>query len=96
MVLWTIVGGPREYHDDRDPTMIDVGWAWMIDRDGDTRTVRVEVARGESDVQSLPHKCSRAIETRGRSVVTATLNRVNPPERFVVGRDAVHQQPPRH
>ncbi len=89
MLAWKIVAGPRSY----EPSSSDSerGWAWDIQRDGDKRTVRVEVA-GTLDASDtdLPDDARQAIRTSGQSAVRAILNDADPPERLTVTTHGVH------
>jgi hypothetical protein len=52
MANWEIVWSAREYEpsDGRDA---DVGWAWDVQRDGERRTIGVEVSRTLAAVAPL-------------------------------------------
>ena len=86
-INWHIVAGPRQYTQTPEASDIDVGWAWDIARDGEQRTVRVEVAGGRLNMPSLPDDSRQAIETNGRSAITLFLT--DPPERLLVSSDGV-------
>jgi hypothetical protein len=76
-----------------DSADIDVGWSWLIERDGaERRPLRVYVAAGvlAAAEQDELHEDSReAIRTQGASAVDAWLDVEDPPERIVVSRLAV-------
>ena len=65
------------------------GWAYDVGRDGEQRTVLVEVAgtldAGHGD---LPDDVRRALSTHGRSAVDAVLDD-DPPERLTVTTNGV-------
>jgi len=81
---WRIVEGPREYKQTSEGADIDVGWVWEIDRAGERRTIRVEVAGGRLHSAHLPHDSQQAIRTQGRSAVEALLREPDPPTRVLV------------
>jgi len=66
------------------------GWAYDVGRDGEQRTVLVEVAgtldAGHGD---LPDDVRRALSTHGRSAVDAVLDDDDPPERLTVTTNGV-------
>jgi hypothetical protein len=88
-MIWQRVSGPREFDKHRGFDM-DVGWAWTIERnwtierDGAQRTISVIVAGGLFGSGDLPDDCRRALATRGRSAVDATLGLDEPPRYILV------------
>ena len=83
MQPWNIVGGPRKYGE-REGEDIDLGWAWDIAHGDERRIIRVEVAGGRLDDETLPEECQRAIRDQGRSAITMYLGEDDPPTRIVV------------
>lgn len=84
MSEWKIDAGPRRY-DSRGTADIDVGWAYDIERNGERRTISVEVAGGRSGSDELPDDARRAIRTSGRSAVESVLGEDDPPRYLLVG-----------
>jgi hypothetical protein len=81
---WRIVEGPREYSQTAEGADIDVGWAWQIERAGERRTIRVEVAGGRLGSSHLPDESQEAVRTSGRSAITPLLTDLDPPARVLV------------
>lgn len=81
---WRIVEGPREYSTTAEAADIDIGWGWQIERAGERRTVRVEVAGGRLGSSHLPEESQDAIRTRGESAITPFLIDPDPPARVLV------------
>lgn len=81
---WRIAAGPREYTQTPEGADIDVGWAWDIEREGERRTIRVEVAGGRLGMGDLPDESQDAIRTRGESAVRLFLDESDPPARALV------------
>src|SRR6266516_5046585 len=81
---WRIVDGPREYTQTEDGADIDIGWAWRIERGGETRNIRVEVAGGRLSSRELPRDSQEAIATNGQSAITPLLHQAEPPTRVLV------------
>jgi fido (protein-threonine AMPylation protein) len=81
---WQVVGGPREYTQIPEGADIDIGWAWDIERKGERRAVRVEVAGGRLGSRDLPTESQEAIATRGRSAIAPLLVQPEPPTRVLV------------
>jgi len=81
---WRIVEGPREYSQTPEGADIDIGWTWQIEREGEQRTIHVEVAGGRLGVGELPPESQDAIRTRGESAVAPLLTEVDPPTRVLV------------
>jgi hypothetical protein len=81
---WRIVEGPREYTQTEEGADIDVGWSWQIEREGERRTIRAEVAGGRLGMADLPRESQDAIATQGRSAITPLLTRPEPPTRVLV------------
>jgi hypothetical protein len=81
---WRVAGGPREYTQTSDGADIDVGWAWELERGGDRRTIRVEVAGGRLGSAHLPDESQEAIRTQGRSALEELLGEPDPPTRVLV------------
>jgi hypothetical protein len=61
-----------------------VGWTWSIRREGDERSVRVEVVKGAFRVTDLPAESRNAIRSRGATAVDAYLVGDDPPTSIVV------------
>ena len=81
---WRIAAGPREYEKGADEADIDIGWAWEIERQGESRTVRVEVAGGRLTSRDLPDDSKLAIRTHGRSAIVALLADPDPATRVLI------------
>jgi len=81
---WRIAYGPREYTRTPDGADIDVGWVWELERGGERRTIRVEVASGRLGSARLPDDSQEAIRTQGRSAVEALQREQDPPTRVLV------------
>ena len=81
---WVIVGGPREYRRSPDGTHIDVGWQYELARDGERRTIRVELAGGRPADSQLPMECRQVVATRGAAAVADALNRAEPPAKILI------------
>lgn len=81
---WRIADGPREYTQTPDGADIDVGWVWGLERGGERRAIRVEVAGGRLGSAHLPDDSQEAIRTQGRSAVEALLREQDPPTRVLV------------
>ena len=75
---WQIVGEPAEYHRGAEGADIDVGWTWDIERNGERRKVRVEVAGGRLTSVDLPDDAQRAIDSHGRSAIAPLLTDLEP------------------
>jgi hypothetical protein len=63
---------------------IDLGWAWEVERAGERRTIRVEVAGGRLGSGDLPRESQDAIATQGRSAIMPLLTQPEPPTRVLV------------
>jgi hypothetical protein len=61
-----------------------VGWSWSIRREGDERSVRVEVVGGPFRVTDLPAESRNAIRSRGATAVDGYLIDGEPPTWIVV------------
>ena len=81
---WEITAGPREYLQAPEGDDIDVGWSWDIERPGERRTVRVEVAGGRLNARDLPDDSQEAIQTRGHSAIVPLLGEPDPPTRVII------------
>jgi hypothetical protein len=81
---WKITGRPRRYSRARDGADIDIGWGWTLERAGDERTIRVEVAGGRLTSNALPDESLAAICTLGSSAITPHLDEATPPSRVKV------------
>lgn len=81
---WRIIEGPREYSQTAEAADIDVGWSWQIEREGERRTIRVEVAGGRLDMADLPRESQEAIRTQGKSAIMPLLKESDPPTRLLV------------
>ena len=81
---WRVAGGPREYTQTSDGADIDVGWVWELERGGDRRSIRVEVAGGRFGSAHLPDESQEAIRTQGRSALEELLVEPDPPTRVLV------------
>jgi hypothetical protein len=81
---WRMVDGPREYTQTGDGADIDIGWAWQIERGGENREIRVEVAGGRLGSRELPPESQEAISTHGQSAITPLLHQPEPPTRVLV------------
>lgn len=85
MTLWKIASGPRSYERARDGADIDIGWGWTLERDGDERPIRVEVAGGRLNfLRDLPDASVAAIRSQGRSAIADYLDEPEPPGRIKV------------
>jgi hypothetical protein len=93
--VWTIGDGPSELAKPLDDASVDVGWVYALMRGDETRTIRVDVSRGPIVGAILPDECGRAVQTRGRSVVTAVLNRDSPPDRVTITTTGLVERRPR-
>lgn len=61
------------------------GWAFDLERNGEARTVRVEVASTlDATSGPRPDDVKRALSTKGRSAVTPYLDQDEVPERIVI------------
>jgi hypothetical protein len=80
---WSIVGGPYEYRTSPDGAYIDVGWQYELEYNGETRTIRVELAGGRSD-SPLPSECRQVVATQGATAVAEVLGRAEPPTRILI------------
>lgn len=89
---WQIVGGPREYTSTSDGADIDVGWAWDIEREDQSRLVRVEVAGGRLNSVDLPSESQEAVRTRGRTALQPLLDRAEPPSRVLITSSGIFTQ----
>jgi hypothetical protein len=81
---WSIVGGPYEYRTSPDGAYIDVGWQYDLERNGETRTIRVELAGGRPADFQLPTECRKVVATRGAAAVADVLDRAEPPARILI------------
>jgi hypothetical protein len=61
-----------------------VGWSWLIRREGDERSVRVEIVGGPFRVTDLPAESRNAIRSRGATAVDSFLVGDEPPDLIVV------------
>jgi len=86
---WQIVGEPVEYHRGADGADIDVGWTWDIERNGERRRVRVEVAGGRLTSVDLPSDARRAIETQGHSAIARLLTDLEPATHVLITSSGV-------
>jgi hypothetical protein len=91
---WQIAAGPREYTGTPGGVDIDIGWAWDIERDGQRRTVRVEVAGGRLTAQDLSREARDTITTKGESAIRPLLLHAEPAARVLVTSDGLFTQPP--
>ena len=97
MARWEIITGPREYNPvggsaGRGSLSRDLGWAYVIERENERLTVRVEcdTKLAESDVQS--GLVRTVVASRGRSAVEAILARDRPPPRLIVTADGIAER----
>jgi hypothetical protein len=81
---WQRIGSPVAFRPDADEPGGAVGWAWLIRREGDERSVRVEVVGGPFRVTDLPAESRNAIRSRGATAVDAYLVDDEPPDLIVV------------
>ena len=81
---WRVASGPREYTQTSEGADIDVGWVWELERGGDRRSIRVEVAGGRFGSAHLPDESQEAIRTQGRSALEELLVEPDPPTRVLV------------
>jgi hypothetical protein len=81
---WSIVGGPQEYRKSPDGAYIDIGWQYELERKGETRTIRVELAGGRPAQSQLPTECRQVVATRGAAAVAQVLDRAEPPTRILI------------
>ena len=90
---WRLVGGPREYSEAPEGADIDVGWMFDIEREGERRTVRVEVAGGRLGMPDLPRESKDAIQSQGRSAISPLLTQSDPPTRVLVTSGGLFTRP---
>ncbi len=90
MGSWQVIFSAREYEppDGRDA---DVGWAWDVERDGELRTIGVEVSRAlaAADKRQLSQEIRAALRSRGRTAVVPMLYRDTVPLRLVLEPDGI-------
>ena len=86
---WQILAGPAEYHRGADGADIDIGWSWELERRGERRRVRVEVAGGRLTAVDLPDDAQRAIETHGQSAIAPLLTEPEPATHVLVTNSGV-------
>jgi len=88
MTTWRITKGPRTYEpgEGRD---CDVGWAYDLERDGETRTMRVERSRTAAAAGSRDETARRAVSSRGRSAIEPYLDGDDPPTLLIVSTHGV-------
>lgn len=89
---WRITGGPREYTSTSDGADIDVGWAWDIKREDESRVVRVDVAGGRLHSTDLSSESQDAVRTRGRTALEPMLDRIEPPTRILITSAGIFTQ----
>jgi hypothetical protein len=89
MASWQIVFSAREY--EPSGADADVGWAWDVERDGEHRTIGVEVSRAlaAADKRQLSQEIRAALRSRGRSAVVPLLYRDTVPRRIVLEPDGI-------
>jgi hypothetical protein len=61
---------------------VDFVWSWPIERRGEARTVSVGLASGSAEL--VADESRHAVDTLGRSAVTAVLDRDDPPRRITI------------
>jgi hypothetical protein len=88
-MAWTIKNGPRHF-DTLAGWDIDGGWAYTLERGGETRSLAVLMAGGQSR-QQMPHESEQARSTRGRDVVAALLNEDIPPRYVVITTEGLRR-----
>jgi len=81
---WQRIGSPVAFRSTAADAGGAVGWSWLIRREGDERSVRVEVVGGPFRVTDLPAESRNAIRSRGATAVDAFLVRDEPPDLIVV------------
>ena len=88
MAEWRIVAGPREY----EPAAADCaqGWAWQVARDGETRTVCVEVSRSAAIGRTHAVEMLSVIRDCGCRAVAWAIGEGDPPSRIIVGTTGIH------
>jgi hypothetical protein len=90
MAWWQIIFSAREY-EPPDASDADVGWAWDVERDGEHRTIGVEVSRAlaAADKRQLSQEIRAALRSRGRTAVVPLLYRDTVPRRLVLEPDGI-------
>lgn len=85
MAGWEIVFGAREVEPDGRSDAA-VCWAYELERDGERRTLSVEVTRAAAigDKGMAPDDVRRALTTRGSSAVMAVIDRDQPPRKLLI------------
>ncbi len=68
-----------------------MGWGWDVEREGDRRTIGVEVSRAlaAADKSQLSSDLRAALRSRGRSAVVPLLYRDSVPRRLVLEPDGI-------
>jgi hypothetical protein len=82
---WKIASGPRKYKRACYGDDIDIGWSWTLERAGNERPIRVEVAGGRLNVlRDLEEDSVAAIRSQGRTAIAEYLEESEPPIRIKV------------
>ena len=78
MTQWKIVGEPEE---DLLPQggKDAVTWTWVIERDGERRSITIAMSRTLFAAGDISDDAARARDTKGRNYVEAVLEKDDPP-----------------